>query len=72
MLCGKKNKMTFNQYLAISAVTIPLSLLGLFTIAINTGPLDPNVLKEAGADLVFTGSEELLENWPVIYDILSN
>lgn len=45
---------------------------GLFTIAINTGPLDPNVLKEAGADLVFTGSEELLENWPVIYDILSN
>lgn len=44
---------------------------GLFTIAINTGPLDPNVLVEAGADLVFSGSEELKENWPTIFEIIS-
>lgn len=42
---------------------------GLFTIAINTGPIDPNVLKEAGADIVFSGSEELLENWSLICKI---
>jgi HAD superfamily hydrolase (TIGR01509 family) len=39
---------------------------GLFTIAINTGPLDPYILKEAGADIVFSGSEELLNFWPFI------
>jgi HAD superfamily hydrolase (TIGR01509 family) len=40
---------------------------GLFVIAINTGPLDPNALKEAGADIVLSGSEELAKVWPMIY-----
>jgi len=44
---------------------------GLFTIAINTGPLEPQVLAEAGADLVLTGSEELKEIWPFLLNILS-
>lgn len=39
---------------------------GLFTIAINTGPIDSEVLKEAGADLVFSGCKELIECWPQI------
>lgn len=45
---------------------------GLFTIAINTGPLDPSVLKEAGADIVLSGSRELYELWPEIYEVLRN
>jgi beta-phosphoglucomutase-like phosphatase (HAD superfamily) len=32
---------------------------GLFTIAINTGPLDPEVLKNAGADIVLDNSQKL-------------
>jgi len=34
---------------------------GIFTIAVNTGPLDPQVLKDAGADIVLTGMVELAE-----------
>jgi len=45
---------------------------GLFTIAINTGPLDSEVLYHAGADIVFSGSEELAENWTTIAQILNN
>ena len=45
---------------------------GLFTIAINTGPLAPKVLEEAGADLVLSGSHELLQTWPSIYSLLLN
>ncbi|MDA3927475.1 MAG: HAD family phosphatase [Prolixibacteraceae bacterium] len=39
---------------------------GLFTIAINTGPIDPSHLKKAGADLVLDGSKELLECFPIL------
>jgi len=41
---------------------------GLFVIAINTGPLDPSVLKNAGADIVLSGSEQLAEVWPMIFE----
>lgn len=36
---------------------------GLFTIAVNTGPLDPSVLIESGANLVFNSMKELYEHW---------
>lgn len=40
---------------------------GLFTIAVNTGPLDPQVLKDSGAHLVFNGGiKELYDNWDSI------
>jgi HAD superfamily hydrolase (TIGR01509 family) len=45
---------------------------GLFTIAVNTGPIDPDVLKNAGADLVLNSTLELLENWPEIYRLLKS
>ena len=32
---------------------------GIFTIAVNTGPLDPNVLADAGANVVLSGMQEL-------------
>ena len=39
---------------------------GLFTIAVNTGPLNPAILKNAGAELVLSGCGELIETWPAI------
>jgi len=36
---------------------------GLFTIGVNTGPLDPKVLTENGADLVFDDMKQLHDNW---------
>lgn len=34
---------------------------GIYTIAVNTGPLDPRVLADAGANIVLSGMEELAE-----------
>ena len=36
---------------------------GIFTIAVNTGPLKDEVLKEAGADLVLPSMQYLADNW---------
>ena len=37
---------------------------GIFTIAVNTGPLDPTVLADEGAALVFPSMTALAEAWP--------
>lgn len=34
---------------------------GLFTIAVNTGPLNPQVLADAGADIIFPDMHKLLD-----------
>lgn len=36
---------------------------GLFTIAVNTGPLNPVVLSDSGADLVFDSMKDLFVKW---------
>lgn len=36
---------------------------GIFTIAVNTGPLDGQVLLDAGADLLFPSMAALCESW---------
>jgi len=42
---------------------------GLFTVAVNTGPLDPAVLSDNGAHIVLDSVQELFEKWD---DFLSN
>lgn len=45
---------------------------GLFTIAVNTGPLPDGVLLEAGADLLFPSMQALCEQWEqLMKDFLS-
>lgn len=39
---------------------------GIFTIAVNTGPLEDQVLLDAGADLLFPNMKSLAEAWPQI------
>ncbi|WP_294630255.1 HAD family hydrolase [uncultured Bacteroides sp.] len=36
---------------------------GIFTIAVNTGPLDGQVLLDAGADLLFPSMQALCDTW---------
>lgn len=36
---------------------------GIFTIAVNTGPLDEQVLLDAGADLLFPSMQALCDEW---------
>lgn len=48
---------------------------GLFTIAINTGPLDTKVLAESGANIVLDGMDDLHNRWEEFYKsclLLSN
>jgi beta-phosphoglucomutase-like phosphatase (HAD superfamily) len=68
-------KSGFNISEAIVIENAPMGVLsakaaGLFTIAINTGPIDPEILSDAGADLVFSGCEELIKIWPSIESFL--
>ena len=36
---------------------------GIFTVAVNTGPLDGQVLLDAGADLLFSSMQALCDGW---------
>lgn len=38
----------------------------IFTIAVNTGPLHDNVLREAGADLLYPDMATLAKDWPLL------
>ncbi|MDY4249186.1 HAD family hydrolase [Bacteroides pyogenes] len=40
---------------------------GIFTIAVNTGPLDNRILLDAGADLLFPSMEALCEKWEQLF-----
>ena len=40
---------------------------GLFTIAANTGPLNPQVLYDAGANMVFPSVQKIHDEWEKLY-----
>jgi HAD superfamily hydrolase (TIGR01509 family) len=43
---------------------------GIFTIAVNTGPLDDDVLLHAGANLLFPSMQALADAWEELYAAL--
>lgn len=42
---------------------------GIFTIAVNTGPLDPQVLADAGANIVLPSMQALADCWEMVYEV---
>jgi len=40
---------------------------GAFTIAVNTGPLPDDVLRNEGADLLFSRMTDLRDKWPDLF-----
>lgn len=66
----------FERHEAIVIENAPLGVesavnAGIFTIAVNTGPLDNSILENAGANLVFSSMASLAENWDLLLnDIL--
>ena len=40
---------------------------GIFTIAVNTGPLDGQVLLDAGANLLFSSMSDFCNHWEAVY-----
>ena len=45
---------------------------GIFTIAVNTGPLDGQVLLDAGADLLFPSMQALCDAWEEIFQAMKS
>lgn len=45
---------------------------GIFTVAVNTGPLDDRVLLDAGANLLFPSMSALADNWEKFSETLKN
>ena len=41
---------------------------GIFTIAVNTGPLDGQVLLDAGADLLLPSMQALSDHWDTLFE----
>ena len=44
---------------------------GVFTIAVNTGPLPDEVLLNQGANLLFHSMQEFCEEWENVYEELT-
>lgn len=70
-------KSGYSQSEALVVENAPLGIesakaAGLFTIAINTGPLDADVLYHSGADIVFDSSFELFENFETLLRIVKS
>ena len=45
---------------------------GIFTVAVNTGPLDGQVLLDAGANLLFPSMQALCNDWEELYKSLAS
>lgn len=45
---------------------------GIFTIAVNTGPLPDAVLLDEGANLLFHSMQEFNEKWEEVYQVFQN
>lgn len=70
-LMGLQKGGNLKPYQAIVIENAPLGIesavgAGIFTIAVNTGPLPDSVLTNAGASVVFGSMETLLETMPEI------
>lgn len=40
---------------------------GIFTVAVNTGPISEKTLYDSGADIVFSSVEEFVKSWDALY-----
>jgi HAD superfamily hydrolase (TIGR01509 family) len=72
LIALKKSKL--NPWEVVVIENAPLGVesanaAGLFTVAVNTGPLNPKVLTESGANIVFDSMKSLFEHWDEIVNI---
>lgn len=62
----KAGNLMSNQALVVENAPMGIeaaSAAGIFTIAVNTGPLDNKVLWDAGANIVLPSMKDLFNNW---------
>lgn len=71
----KKAEVEPNQAIVIENAPLGVQAgvaAGIFTIGVNTGPLDDKVLIDAGADLLLSSMQQLSESFDDIYYQLEN
>ncbi len=66
----------FSPFEAIVVENAPLGVAashaaGLFTVAVNTGPMPDNILLDAGADLLFPSIQAFSQQWEDLYKDLT-
>lgn len=72
-LIGLK-KMNVQPNQAIVVENAPLGVeaghaASVFTVAVNTGPIDGSALIESGADLLFSSMAEFIEHWDMFFNV---
>lgn len=70
-------KAHINAYEAIVVENAPLGVragvaAGIFTVALNTGPLPDKALLDEGADLLFPSMQAFNESWDTLYQTFKN
>lgn len=73
-LMGLK-KMEVQPYEALVVENAPLGVEAghaakIFTIAVNTGPIDKQMLVDSGADLTFNSMIDFYETWPLLVEAI--
>lgn len=66
LMALKKGGLQANEAIVIENAPLGVEAghkAGIFTIAVNTGPIDGQVLLDAGADLLFPSMQALCEAW---------
>lgn len=69
----KKMKVCPNEAVVIENAPLGVSAghaACIFTIAVNTGPIDGNILIDSGADLFFESMSEFCDVWPLFVETI--
>ncbi|MFT4071903.1 MAG: HAD-IA family hydrolase [Dysgonamonadaceae bacterium] len=72
---SKAGKLLSNQAVVVENAPMGVQAAvdaGIFTIAINTGPIDEQVLYDAGADIVLPSMEALYRQWPELLKLFQS
>lgn len=67
-LCANEAVVVENAPMGVQAA----AAAGIFTIAINTGPIDEQILHDAGADIVLPSMESLYNCWNIFLQEVQN
>lgn len=71
--CENKAKITPNHFIVVENAPLGVQAgvaAGVFTIAVNTGPLPDSALLDQGANLLFHSMQDFCDNWEKVFDEL--
>lgn len=74
LMALERGKLKANEAIVIENAPLGVKAgvaAGIFTVAVNTGPLDDNILLDAGADLLFPSMQALCDSWGELYAALT-